>query len=236
VQRLRTSVFLNFIAAGLYLGAVSVMLVLYLLRFAVTINGNVDALAALVGLGNWVVAIIGFGFGLAAPPQNAARGLGIATLAVAGTHLLLALTGLEVGYIEIGYGMHHYFHWGALVTNLGILQGLLGHFHSAALVPLLAMLLELARMILYALTLRAYAVTLGKYDLAGRCKVLWIGLAVIAGSLVVLGLLFGIIMDNTRSFDTIRVMGVMSTVVNYAGLLGMVIWYFFVVKSARDQL
>jgi len=232
VMRLRTSVFLNFIAAGLYIGALGVWILLWLIAWlAGRMPYDLYAIPALIGLGNLVVALIGFGYGLAGPTGNGARGLGIATISVAGAHLLFALVGLGVSSGPFGPAVR----WECLVTNLEALPALFLVFRSVLLVPVFASLLELARMILYALTLRAQALTLNKHDLAARTKVLVIGLGVISGALLVVTLILGIVGRNVSSFSALRAVAMIITLTTFVGVLAMVIWYMLVVKLAREE-
>jgi hypothetical protein len=184
--RARTGLVLLLSAAALYLGAEALALVLLL-----GAPYGLLALPAVLGLMHWLVAAAGLGLVATGPGAHGARGLAAGTLAAAAVHLLLAAAALWPH--DHGPGLGTWWDWPALVSSLDALFYLGGipRLPSQGWLPLLAGLAELARLILWALTLRALALAFRARRAASHALLLLGAAGVVTVLMVVIDLALG---------------------------------------------
>ncbi len=92
------------ISLWLYLGTYALMALFLLIAWiGASIPNGLMILTGLMGLANWIVALIGLGFCIAGPPKS--RGLAIAATAVAAVHLAMAFV-VANNTKSAGYGFH----------------------------------------------------------------------------------------------------------------------------------
>lgn len=183
---------LNFIGGWLHVGALClVAFTLFLMWCGVREGLNLFAvLAGLVGIGHWLTSGTGLGFLVSGPRAKGAMGLSIATAGTGGFHLMLliviATSRYYGGFGSVGTSRTAELHWEAFVTQAGAIPLLLflvigysdffERLSDGSVLPVLACLFEIGRMILLLLTLRAHAqrsrFTRGFYLYARRRRVL----------------------------------------------------------------
>ena len=238
LKRLRLANLLNFIGACIYAGALALALILWLIGWVAAISYNIFAIPALAGLGGFIVSAVGFVFGMLGPSAKNAKGLGIATLAVGGAHLLFALMTLGLGYQEM-FLQTSSIGWNATITNIPVFTWLTaGLTYGAIFLPLLTALLEPARIIVYAMWMRVQAAIAGQHELGDRFKHLMIGTGIIAGSLMLLAIIMGIVLRNTTftGYSSIRAIMVMIYLFPMGGMLGVAIWLSLLLQRVRKEI
>ncbi|HJZ90236.1 MAG TPA: hypothetical protein VKE40_05145, partial [Gemmataceae bacterium] len=209
MNRASLACFLYFIGGWLQVGGLGLLFFVIFLHWIGVIEGLTffQVLAGLLGLGCWLTSGTGLGFLVSGPRSRGALGLSIATAATAGLHLLLMIVVATnryyggFGFILPGYTGE--VHWNAFVTQARALPSLLfvaigfdAYFRQpteGALLPVFTNLFEVARGILFLLTLRA--VMLCARDTRGATLAMktTIGYAIGAGALLLVGILFGLL-------------------------------------------
>jgi hypothetical protein len=205
---------LNFIGGWLLVAALALLAFVWFLDW-VGVNEGLRiflVLAGLLGLGHWLTSATGLGFLVSGPRDRGALGLSIATAAVAGLHILLLIVIATSrnfgGFGTLTPGRAADVHWDAFVTQARALPVLLfgeigigdlwRDVSSGSLVPVLANLAEVARMIMYLLTLRAVMRCARDSRGASIAMRTMIGYAIGAGALILVGVLFGLLMLAVR--------------------------------------
>ena len=189
----RQAVYLNHMAAYMYLGSLLIFDIFLLIMLFVPLPAVLICIPGLLGLANWVVAIIGFIFALGGPKAKNAQPLTIATLCVAGVHFLIALGGL---FATAAWGG---LNWFSLITSMFFLPFAIFLVGVGVIIEVLGALLEVARMILHCYVLDAHAVALKEPKVSEEAKKTVMIVGIIAGVLLVFGLSFGIVLHNSAT-------------------------------------
>jgi hypothetical protein len=244
LRRASLGLLLNFIAACLYMGALAVLFLLGFLGILGTgISSDVLILAGLPGMANWIVAGVGFGFCLAGPRKHGALGLAIATAAVAAVHLILVIVSAfeDPGLDVQGFGrvaIQRDVDWSNMVTHLKYLAG----FANAVQVridwiALMASLLELARLILALLYVRALVLSVKEHSLSRNALAAVIAVSSAMGALILINLFFGLIFKGgIKSVGAARAILILSLCINFFTMIGMVAWYSLVMYLGRQAV
>jgi hypothetical protein len=214
-------------------------------------------IAGLLGLGYWLTSATGLGFLVSGPRERGALGLSIATAATAGLHLMLIIviaTNRNFGaFGSVAGGRTADVHWHAFVTQAAALPILLfveigvGGFYRAvtegSLLPVLTNLAEVARMILFQLTLRAVMLNARDEKGAATCMKAMIGYAVGAGGLILVGVLFGLLLLAIRpdrpsrdGMESISAVFHLFFIVLYLVLTGLAVGVTLIVKSVKGRI
>jgi hypothetical protein len=241
---------LCFIAGWLQVGALGILVFARLLFWADLQEGlNVFlVVAGLLGLGHLLTAAVGYGFLVSGPRERGGLGLAIATAAVAGFHLILTII-LATTEIRTGFGNQYMsVRWTDFVTEnnaLGeLLYALIGPLHNLkwspggrAILAVFVSLAEVALVVLFLLTLRAAVIGANDRRRARIVMQTAIANAVVAGVLVVTGIVFGVLFLAVE-----KDRGGMSAVDNlyhmvvYLVQAGIAVWTTLVIKGVKDSL
>ncbi|QDU18306.1 zinc ribbon domain-containing protein [Urbifossiella limnaea] len=201
----RPGVLLLLISLGLYVGSLALHALLVLVSWmGADIPSGMNGLNGVVGLAGWVVGLVGFGLVTAGPPKS--RGLAIAAGSVSLVHLVLACV---VAFNErperLGGGVA--INWGALVTDLPSLDAVLtalvysdrmnARGFGTLVLPLLAGLAELARLVLLGLLLGSLARATKEHRAEGMAKFGWIAAPSAVGVCMLVVLLATILAEST---------------------------------------
>lgn len=252
---------LYFIGGWLQVGAFGLVAFVVFLHWCGIFEGLQVFLvvAGLLGLGYWLTSATGFGFLVSGPRKHGALGLSIATAATAGLHLMLiiviATNRTWGGFAGATGDRTAEVFWDAFVTQLRALPTLLflevgfsgirlGHsLSSGSLLPVVTNLAEIARLILFLLTLRAVMQSLRDYGGASLAMKAVIGFAIGAGGLVVIGMLFGLLLLAVRpnglnkdAFDAMSTVGHLYSLVSYLILAGLGVGITIIVRSIKQKL
>jgi hypothetical protein len=259
MNRASLACLLYFIGGWLQVGGLGlVFFVIFLHWIGVTEGLTVfTVLAGLLGLGYWLTSGTGIGFLVSGPRARGALGLSIATAATAGLHLLLIIIIATnryyggFGFILPGYPGE--VHWHAFVTQARALPSLLfavigfdAYFQQptqGALVPVLTNLLEVARGILFLLTLRAIMLCARDFRGASLAMKATIGYAIGAGALLIVGILFGLLFLVVRpsrgeppAFESLSAVLHMYQIVLYLLLAAMAVGINLVVRTIKGNI
>lgn len=250
---------LYFIGGWLQVGAFGLVAFIVFLHWCGVLEGLriFGVLAGLLGLGYWLTAGTGIGFLVSGPRKRGALGLSIATAAVAGLHLMLiiviATNRTWGGFGNVTGDRTAEVHWQAFVTQLQALPTLLfaligvGDFVRGvadnSLLPIVTNLAEVARLILFLMTLRAVMLCLRDHRNASLCMKAMIGFAIGAGGLLVLGILFGLLLlavrperVNRDAFESISAVWHLFFLVMYLVLAGLAVGINLIVRSVKGRL
>src|SRR5262245_59424164 len=194
---------LCFIGGWLQVGALGILVFVTILAWAEIHEGlNVfRVVAGLIGLGNLLTCAVGYGFLVSGPRERGALGLSIATAAVAGFHLILVLVIATTWFQNLRDEQYAGVAWRVFVTEVPTLPtvvfALIGRpdtlVSGRVILPIFASLAEVAKIILFLLTLRA---VLGSARDPRRARLALqavLANAIGFGVLVVLGMLFGLL-------------------------------------------
>jgi hypothetical protein len=144
-------------------------------------------------------------------------------------------------------------HWDSFVTQIRALPALLffeigvGDFYryvsEGSLLPVFTNLFEIARMVLFLLTLRAVMLSARDNKTASTCLKATIGYAIAAGGLILVGILFGILFLAVRPTAPTRSgsEGANAVIhlfflVMYLVLAGLAVGVALVVKSVKSRI
>jgi hypothetical protein len=251
---------LNFIGGWLHVGALClVAFTLFLMWCGVREGLNLFAvLAGLVGIGHWLTSGTGLGFLVSGPRAKGALGLSIATASTGGFHLMLliviATSRYDGGFGSVGTSRTAELHWEAFVTQAGAIPLLLflvigyseffDRLSDGSVLPVLACLFEIGRMILLLLTLRAVMLNARDTRGASTCMRGVVGYSIGAGSLVVLAVLFGVLLLLARPANPARGGGLESLsaifflfiIVVHLVLAGLGVGTTLIIKSVKSKI
>jgi len=201
-----------------------------------------------LGLGHLLTSAVGYGFLVSGPRERGGLGLAIATAAVAGFHLILTLL-LATTEPRTAFGNQYMnVRWSDFVSEnnaLGeLLYLLIGPFHrlnwspgGRAILAVFVNLAEVALVVLFLLTLRAAVISTNDRRRARLIMQTAIANAVVAGVLVVAGVMFGVLLLAVE-----KEKGGMSAVDNlyhlvvYLVLAGIAVWTTLVIKGVKDSI
>lgn len=247
IRRARIGVLLNFIGVCLFVGALGLELLLFLIGFAgAAISHDVHALSGLPGIGNWITAAVGLGFLASGPGKYGARGLTIATAAVGALHLILLIVALlqkQTSILPGGFGMttgrSFNIDWTAMITQQTylIMLPMVGRL-GVDVVTLLTAISELALWILLALSVRAVALNVKEHGVAGNCIGLVIAVPATVIGLLVIELIFKLIFENMppTSMGGAKAVFFFMAIIPQLGLIGVFVFYLIVLNVARDVI
>jgi hypothetical protein len=176
------------------------------------LSADLMVLPGLIGLGNWIVALVGLGFCIAGLKHT--QGLAIGAVSVAGVHLLL--TFLAAGEHGGGFGRMSASHggaggmdWATLVTALPSVDSFLAEllYNSSAIgsyvLPFLAGLCEAARNVLVMLVLAGSASAAGDEHAAESArKGMLINLLAVGAAAI--GMVIAAVLMHEVSFSSYR--------------------------------
>ncbi|HKB02124.1 MAG TPA: hypothetical protein VKD90_07890 [Gemmataceae bacterium] len=250
---------LCFIGGWLQVGGLGLMVFVVFLWWAGIREGIsvFVVLAGLLGLGHWLTSSTGLGFLVSGPRRRGALGLSIATAATAGLHLMLVILIAtsryygNFGLLLIGYGGD--VHWHAFVTQLRAIPTLLflqigvGDYYrqssDGSLLPVIANLAEVARGILFLLTLRAIMLCVRDSRGATLAMKAMIGYAIGAGALLVVGMLFGLLLLGLRpsaggqqAAENIQSVVHLYQLVLYLVITGLAVGTNLIVRSIKGRI
>jgi hypothetical protein len=222
VARLRFARHLLLVAPALYAGSA-------LFGFFGMLGGSsaLLVLGALIGLAHWVAAGIALVIFVLAPPSQQFRTLALVTLGVSALHFLLAVIGVFL-YLPTVWN------WTSLCSNLPVLfyLGNAGYVVYSGVVVTLTAVLELARLVLWAFTLRELVLTMKSRKIAIEAIIL----AAAAGGMTLLLVLLNVVLnaiaqgamrrmvmdrDFSSAPSTIQGVGTAGLVLNHLGLLAL---------------
>jgi hypothetical protein len=249
-NRASVACLLCFIAGWLLVAALALLVFARLLFWAEIHEGlNVFlVVAGLLGLGHLLTAAVGYGFLVSGPRERGGLGLAIATAGVAAFHLILTIvlatteTGAPFGDLYMGV------RWTGFATQsnaLGeVLYLLIGPYHTLkwspggrAIMAVFVNLAEVALVVLLLLTLRAAVIGASDRRRARTVMQTVVANAVVAGVLVVGGIIFGVLF---RAVETEKggMMAVDSLyhLVVYLVQAGITVWTTLVIKGVKDSL
>lgn len=251
--------FLNFIAGWLQVAAFGLVAFVVFLHWCGIQDGLgfFLVIAGLLGLGYWLTSATGLGFLVSGPRKRGAMGLSIAAASVAALHLLLIVliaTNRNWGGFGSAVGDRSAeVHWQAMVTQLHAIPSLLfaqigvGDARRGAsdgsLLPVVNNLAEIARMVLFLLTLRAIMACLRDRRGESLCMKAVIGFAVGAGALLAVGILFGLLLlavrpsgFNRDAIEMISTVAHLYFLVLYLVLAGLAVGVNLIVRSVKGRI
>lgn len=241
---------LCFIAGWLLVAALGILVLARLLFWAEIHEGlNVFlVVAGLLGLGHLLTAAVGYGFLVSGPRERGGLGLAIATAGVAAFHLILtivlATTETRTPFGDLYMGVR----WTEFVTEnnaLGeVLYLLIGPLHrlnwspgGRTILAVFVNLAEVALVVLLLLTLRA--VVLGTRDRRRARTVMHTAVAnaVVAGVLVVAGIIFGVLfLAVEKEKGGMTAVDSLYHLVAYMVQAGIAVWTTLVIKGVKDSI
>ena len=259
MNRTSLACLLNFIAGWVHVGSLGLMAFIIFLQWCGVREGLriFTVIAGLLGIGYWLTSATGLGFLVSGPRNRGALGLSIATAACAGLHLMLIIVvGTSRHYGGFGGPIAERtaeVHWDAFITQIRALPALLffeigvGDFYryvsEGSLLPVFTNFAEIARMVLFLLTLRAVMLCTRDHKMASLCMKSTIGYAIGAGGLIILGILFGILFLAVRPSAPTRTgaegaSAVMHLffLVTYLVLAGLATGVALVVRSVKTRI
>jgi hypothetical protein len=241
--RAKIGVLLIQISLWLYLSVFAICALLVLLAWARAIGSGIAILPGLVGLGNWIVGLIGLSFCIAGPSKS--RGMAIAATAVAAVHLLLILLGFGASQsnnprnilMAMGGSDIYWLIFSSLLPLLNFVLPALTFLADGAgapaargssdslrqaIFPLLIAVSELARLILMLLTLKALARACKDDDAGVRAQLGLKGVLLAVVGLLVITLILSVILKNVnlgRGTEAIAMLSVTLMFAIYAAML-----------------
>jgi hypothetical protein len=245
-NRASVACLLCFIGGWLQVGAIAVVVFVTILGWAEIQEGlNVFRIVAmLVGLGNLLTAAVGYGFLVSGPRDRGALGLSIATAAVAAFHLLLVLVIGTTSFLrdEAYAGLN----WRTFVSEVPriptVLFALIGapagaRIDARVILPVFACLAEVAKVILFLLTLRAIMGIARETRRTKQCIQAVLANAIGFGVMVALAILFGLLAVAVRNerggWSAVYSVFVLALMMVQAGL---VVWTTMVTKGVKEGI
>lgn len=244
---------LLFIAGWLLVGGLAVLVFASLLRWAEIWEGlnAFLVIAGLLGLGHLLTAAVGYGFLVSGPRERGGLGLSIATAAVGAFHLILTVILATTDVRSAWGGQYMSVRWPSFVSqsnDLGyLLYLMIGPFHGPfprlsvsggrVIMAVFVNLAEVALVVLFLLTLRAYALAAHDKRRAKTVMQAVIANGIAAGAMVLAGVLFGVLF---RAVETEK--GGMTAVDNvyhivvYLVQIGVAVWTTLVIKGVKETL
>lgn len=240
---------LCFIGGWLQVGALAVIVFVTVLRWAeIHEAANVFVIVAgLLGLGNLLSSAVGYGFLVSGPRDRGALGLSIGTAAVAGFHLILVLVIATTSFNNPRDQVYSGVNWFAFVTELTRLPQVVfwaiaappgvNAVSARVILPVFASLAELAKVILFLLTLRAVMRCARDPRRARMCIQAVLAVAIGFGVLVFLGVLFGLLALAVRNeqggWTAVNSVFYLALFMCQAGLI---VWTTMVTKAAKEAI
>ena len=241
---------LCFIAGWLLVGGLGVLAFAQLLVWAELHEGvNVFRIVAgLLGIGHLLTALVGYAFLISGPRSQGALGLAIATTAVAAFHLILTVVlATTQSRTLVGNQYTAGVVWNAFVSEgnvLGQLIFVLIGFNlrdvslgGPAILGVFTNLAEIALVILFLMTLRAIARLARDPRRAKMAMQALIANAVVAGALLLAGILFGLLFLAVRNErgGFVAVSNIYMLVV-LMSQIAVAVWTTLVIKGVKDGI
>jgi hypothetical protein len=197
-------------------------------------------LPGLVGLGGWIVGIVGTSFAIAGPKK--ARAMAITATALAGVHLLL--TGVTFSNMQDGVGLPvpglRKIGWIAMATTLWAVDALLPvlFYFSKGLdgdftLAILAGICEIGRLIFMLLTLKALASAARDNDAAEKAQSGVMLTSFITGGAALLTLLVFIVIYEAKSSSLVH-LGFLTMILIFVGYTFMMLPAAMAAMQTRD--
>jgi hypothetical protein len=170
-------------------------------------------LFGLMGLGNWIVSLVGFAFCIAGPPRT--RATAITTTSLAGVHLILVVlsysfTSNMLGGFRLAFSGGTTSSWFIFATTVPYLDTFLPAlvYQSRAIngeyiVLILTGAFEVVRLIFMLLTIKGMAVEGKNYVAAERAQLGVLAASIIVGGGMIL-MLFIVLLLNEAKFSSIK--------------------------------
>ncbi|MSR52624.1 MAG: hypothetical protein EXS09_04965 [Gemmataceae bacterium] len=259
MNRASMACLLNFIGGWLQVAALGIMAFVWFLHWCGVQEGLrvFTIIAGLLGLGYWLTSATGIGFLVSGPRNRGALGLSIGTASVAGLHLMIMIvlaTSRTIGELSPDTARSTDVSWAAFVSQLQALPGLLfleigldipreraadGNF-----LPVFTNLLEIARMVLFLLTLRAIMLCAKETRAASTCMKTMIGYAGGAGGLLLVGILFGLLLlgmkptgkGQAANIDSLSAIVHLFMLVLFLVPAGLAVGTTLIVKSVKGRI
>lgn len=252
---------LNFIGGWLSVGGLGLLAFVSFLHWVGVTEGlNVFAvLAGILGLSHWLTSGTGLGFLVSGPRDRGALGLAIAAAAAGALHLLLLIivgtARTHVAGPQVLFGMTSDLNWSGFVTQSRALAQLfflligLSDFRANvpdnSFLPIFTNLVEIARNLLFLLTLRS--VMRCARDAPGTRLVtkLVVAYSIGAGAVILSGVLFGVLFLGVMPKNMAARGGAaesMSAVLHLFDLVtllllaGLGVWVTLVVKMVKGNI
>ncbi|MFO0825135.1 MAG: hypothetical protein U0792_18780 [Gemmataceae bacterium] len=200
-------------------------------------------LPGIIGIGNWLVAGVGFGFCIAGPKQ--ARGMAITAASLAGAHLFLAgisinnVGGIVGAYSGGGASAGLWIFWATTLPILDsflpvVIMGGTRHIGSDYIFALLAAGCELARLIFAMLMVKRLAEAAKDYESAERAQFGVIGAGALTGATVILGVLLALLAkaEAIKGFNII----IGSILLVYVAFTAMTVMPLIATHGTRQSL
>ena len=248
-NRASVACLLCFIGGWLQVAALAVIVFVTVLRWAEVQEGAnfFVIVSGLIGLGNLLASAVGYGFLVSGPRDRGALGLAIATAAVAGFHLILVLVIATTSYQNPRDQVYSGVNWFAFVTEFSRIPQVffwviaappgVNAVSARVILPVFASLAEVARVILFLLTLRAVMRCARDPQRARTCMHAVLAVSIGFGAMVFLGVLFGLLAMAVR--DEQGGWTAVTSVFSLALLMvqaGLVVWTTLVTKGAKDAI
>lgn len=248
---------LHFIGGWLLVGSCALVVFSMFLNWVGVTEGLrvFGIICGILGIGGWLTSATGTGFLVSGPRGRGALGLSIATAATAGFHILLLVLvastrfGAQAGIVA-GAGYSD-LNWSAFITQSDALAKLMfslissdgDRAYDGAALAVFANLLEVARNILLLLTLRSIMLCARDNKTAKSLMNAVVGSSIFAGGLLVLGLMFGLIVQAMRPtrfdqdafrnmFTVIR----MFLMLNYVAIGALAVWTTLMMRVAKSHI
>ncbi|MBA4188217.1 MAG: hypothetical protein C0467_09400 [Planctomycetaceae bacterium] len=199
-------------------------------------------LPGILGITNWIIAGVGFGFCIAGPKQS--RGLAITAASLAGAHLVLAGISIDnvggmVGRFGTGSSSGTWILWATTLPILDtllpvIIMGGAKQIGTDYVFALLAGGCELARLIFALLMVKAMANAAKDYDAEEKAQMGVMAAGAITGATVALGLLLALLAkaEAIKGFNVI----IGSILLVYVGFTAMTLLPILATNVLRRTL
>jgi hypothetical protein len=230
--RLRLGVLLILCGAGLYVVAEALAFILDL-----GFPAGFLAFPAFLGLGNWLVSGVGIFLCLPVLQKPVQRMLAFPTLAVCAIHFPMAF----IATLPRDFGEHGtWWNWTAMISSCDafFFLGNIGRLPSKGWLPLLTGLIEVVRLVLWALTIREIATVVRARSIAfhaltvtfaaAGAVVLMIFIDLLIYGMAQGGMKAAVVGRDSGGFATVRVADTIGGVLNGLALIALFGWSAFV--------
>ncbi|HEY1191327.1 MAG TPA: hypothetical protein VGE74_27075 [Gemmata sp.] len=225
------------------MGAFGMMALLVLIGWAGGgFPSGVTVIAGLIGLGNWIVSLVGLGFCIAGPART--RGTAIAATIVSGIHLALSFVcfgALDGGFGGMGFGSSYA--WTVLASILPAVDLALplliyqpGAFRGEFLIAFLAGGCEIARLILIIFTLKGQARAARDSATAERAGTAVLVVAGVCGGGALAALLVAVLTAEAQLMRAGAHLAAATMLLSYLAYAFMMIAPAVLAKDTKDSL
>ena len=222
-------------------GALGLMCLGLILAWAGIGGAFIPKMSGILAIGYLVVSGLGYGFCIPGPNKNGSLGLCIASLSIAGIHLLIAIIIISDGGSGGRSGR-----FSGDITGLGgvstaipmlgtVIYGLFRAGEFLAL-PFLMAGIEISKLIVFALFLKATSITSKDREgqsLSGGFVIFW---SSITGGIVALGIIVILIVEVSGSLRLFSTLFAIQLIGSYGALCGMYVWLGFICQNVNEGL